>query len=138
MSGEYPCVYYDHEKCQKFSDNQYNIWCDHDNCEYRVLPDEVMLDELAVAKFNESVSKLREALVEAFQPIVEWAAELTTKLSVMFTTWHESCIFVVAYFWARDAHPEWVKILNRTKKKRTRKKYQDRILRAYLKNKEEV
>ena len=37
----------------------------------------------------------------------------------------------LAYNWAKSAHPEWVAILNRTKKRRTRKKYRDRIRRAY-------
>ena len=35
MSNKYPCIYYDNGKCQKFSDNQYNAWCDFDNCESR-------------------------------------------------------------------------------------------------------
>ena len=36
-----------------------------------------------------------------------------------------------AYIWVKIFHPEWVKIIKRTKKKRTRKKYVKRILRAY-------
>lgn len=36
-------------------------------------------------------------------------------------------------FWAERVHPEWVKIMRRTKKCRIRKKYADRIWRAYLK-----
>lgn len=38
-----------------------------------------------------------------------------------------------AYLWAKEIHPEWVAIMNRTKKKRIRKKYKDRILREYKK-----
>ena len=34
MSNKYPCVYYDHRKCQKFSDDQYTAWCDFDQCEF--------------------------------------------------------------------------------------------------------
>ena len=33
--------------------------------------------------------------------------------------------------WAETCRPEWVRIHDRTKKKRTRKKYRDRIMRAY-------
>lgn len=33
--------------------------------------------------------------------------------------------------WAKRQYPEWVAIMNRTKKRRVRKKYHDRILRAY-------
>jgi hypothetical protein len=40
---------------------------------------------------------------------------------------------VAAYKWAERVHPEWVKIMRRTKKCRIRKKYADRIWRAYLK-----
>lgn len=36
MSNKYPCVYYDNGKCQKFSDEKYNSWCDFDNCEHQV------------------------------------------------------------------------------------------------------
>ena len=27
MSLEYPCVYYDNEKCQKFTDDKFTSWC---------------------------------------------------------------------------------------------------------------
>ena len=39
--------------------------------------------------------------------------------------WHN------AYTWACEAHPKWVRIYHRTKKRRIAKKYRDRILRAY-------
>lgn len=48
----------------------------------------------------------------------------------------EAWTFILAYRWACVSRPEWVKILNRTKKGRTRKKYQDKILRAYQASKE--
>ena len=35
MSHKYPCVYYDNGKCQKFSDDHYNSWCDFDQCEFQ-------------------------------------------------------------------------------------------------------
>lgn len=34
--------------------------------------------------------------------------------------------------WCMESHPDWVHILRRTKKKRTRKKYHDRLRRAFL------
>lgn len=37
----------------------------------------------------------------------------------------------IAYTWAENTHPEWMKIHRRTKKKRIRKKYHDRIMRAF-------
>ena len=42
-----------------------------------------------------------------------------------------------AHIWAYRVHPEWVAILLRTKKGRTRKKYHDRILRSYAKEAKE-
>lgn len=41
-----------------------------------------------------------------------------------------------AFLWAKYTHPEWLKILNRTKKRRIKEKYRKRILREYLKQKE--
>lgn len=35
MSHKYPCIYYDNGKCQKFSDDHYNSWCDFDQCEFQ-------------------------------------------------------------------------------------------------------
>ena len=35
MSNKYPCIYYDNGKCQKFSDEKYNSWCDFDQCEHQ-------------------------------------------------------------------------------------------------------
>ena len=55
----------------------------------------------------------------------EFYSRLIEPLQVVLTEYN-------AYAWAKTAHPEWVGILNRTKKRRTRKKYRDRILRAYL------
>lgn len=38
---------------------------------------------------------------------------------------------MIAYTWAENTHPEWIKILRRTKKKRIRKKYHNRIMRGF-------
>lgn len=61
------------------------------------------------------------------------ASALAEVIAQVVNTWEALADweFVLAYVWAQQAHPKWVAILNRTKKKRTRKKYQDRILRAY-------
>lgn len=68
----------------------------------------------ALRDFAEATGKVIKALAEVLSSIVDTE-------------------FLVAYRWAKKAHPEWVAILNRTKKKRIRKKYQDRILREYKK-----
>lgn len=68
----------------------------------------------ALRNFGEAAGKVIKALVETLSSICDTE-------------------FLLAYRWAKEVHPEWVVILNRTKKKRIRKKYQDRILREYKK-----
>ena len=83
--------------------------------------------------------ELSEALTETIQPIIDAFAELYRRLVETMPTWCEALYemdggeWLSAYVWACKEHPKWVNILNRTKKSRTRKKYQDRILRAYQK-----
>ncbi len=75
--------------------------------------------ELAFAKIAAAVGQMAAILGEYLEQI---SAALR-----QYGSWE----FVLAYAWACEARPKWVKVLNRTKKGRTRKKYQDRILRAY-------
>lgn len=95
-------------------------------------------DELAVQQFQEAVVKLKAELLEAFKPVVEAARNMIEALCDVWSNFQgsEACTYILAYCWACGHRPEWVRILNRTKKGRTRKKYQDRILRAYLESKE--
>ena len=60
MSNKYPCIYYDNGKCQKFSDEKYNSWCDFDQCEHqtpsngdriRGMSDEELVDVLRSERF---------------------------------------------------------------------------------------
>lgn len=80
---------------------------------------------------------LRAALEPAFTQIAaavgQMAAALSENMATISAAWRQnpSWEFIIAYAWACEARPKWVRILNRTKKERTRKKYQDRILRAY-------
>jgi hypothetical protein len=86
---------------------------------------------------------LRAALEPAFTQIAaavgQMTAVLSESLSQISAAWQQnpSWEFVLAYAWACETQPKWVNILNRTKKDRTRKKYQDRILRAY-RNRDDV
>lgn len=36
MSKEYPCIYYDNMKCQKFSVDGFDSWCVREPCLYEV------------------------------------------------------------------------------------------------------
>ena len=93
------------------------------------------------AEWAAEMARLSEQLLQALDPI--WtqlsetfrqiAAALSENMATISAAWlqNPSWEFVIAYAWACEARPKWVRILNRTKKERTRKKYQDRILRAY-------
>lgn len=54
------------------------------------------------------------------KPLAKLYRELIEKLAATY------------YAWCMENHPDWVHILRRTKKKRTRKKYIDRLRRAFL------
>lgn len=77
------------------------------------------------------------AAVEAWHQLAEIVEEAVAIISrALCSTDLQTLVDVLlverlAIKWAETAHPEWVKILNRTKKRRTRKKYTDRILKAY-------
>lgn len=74
-----------------------------------------------VEKLTEALRNFGEAAGKAIKALAE------TLSSICDTE------FLCAYRWAKEVHPEWVVILNRTKKNRIIKKYQDRILREYKK-----
>lgn len=78
--------------------------------------------------------RLRDALIASVQPVAEamkeifqFVAELYIPYALANEEWEK------AYLWAIAHRPKWVRIYNRTKKRRTRKKYRDKILREYRK-----
>lgn len=81
----------------------------------------------ATMRVNVALKKMAESVGELFRAVADWVSAASALLTPLLTEsqWH------LAYNWAKSAHPEWVAILNRTKKRRTRKKYRDRIRRAY-------
>lgn len=85
----------------------------------------------AMVKLTELWTPLWDAIVESARAVGEAMAAAAEPLLGGLKHSPE-WVFILAYIWACDAHPKWVNVLNHTKKRRTRKKYQDRILRAYL------
>ena len=79
------------------------------------------LDE-ALRKLKEAAAETARAIGEALQKTFE---TITPVIKAILNG--ES----LAMLWASNTHPEWVAIYKRTKKARTRKKYRDRIMRAY-------
>lgn len=100
------------------------------------LSGKLTLDPGLLAKWNEAVVELGRALAEALRPAIEVFGEIARiaaeAVPAICDGLSNVSIWLCAYSWACEAHPEWVNILNRTKKRRTRKKYQDRIMRAYM------
>lgn len=94
---------------------------------------------------SEMLQRLREQCVEAAkimgQTCANLAAEITEKtipaLQALRAAFAPNAIaereWRMAQLWAYGARPEWMKIYNRTKKRRTRKKYRDKIVRVYRK-----
>jgi len=80
----------------------------------------------AIIRFGEAAKQAASAIAEMIRALADDMPQLLDVDSVC------------AYAWAQETHPQWVAILNRTKKKRTRKKYQDRIWREYMKSKKET
>ena len=76
---------------------------------------------------------LEPALTQIAAVVGQMATVLRENMAQISAAWQQdpSLEFVLAYAWACGAQPKWVNVLNHTKKDRTRKKYQDRILRAY-------
>lgn len=82
-----------------------------------------------------ALSELGKDLDVILQPVIEAWQKIWDEVKQVWDALVDctDLTFVRAYAWAAVQHPEWVRILNRTKKRRTRKKYQDRIMRAYQK-----
>lgn len=82
---------------------------------------------------KEAFEVMRTAATQAIRTMSEWVQACANEYySRVIGPMRDFCTWFAAYTWAETAHPEWVGILNRTKKRRTRKKYQDRIMRGYL------
>lgn len=82
-------------------------------------------------RIKETAVPAVESAVQALLQIVKNIAEsimevLPTAIEAVVTN-----VETIAFFWAEHNHPEWVRIYHRTKKKRIRKKYHDRIMRAF-------
>ena len=76
-----------------------------------------------------SLGEVLAALVEALGKEINKVLENLKSIGAAFNTLDlEWC---KALIWAEAEHPEWIRIYERTKKKRIRKKYRDKITRGY-------
>lgn len=70
-------------------------------------------------KVTESIKSVADSLTQFFDSFANWLGSIVPAVDLL------------AYYKAQKEHPEWVKRANRSKKKRIRKKYHDRIMREY-------
>ena len=83
---------------------------------------------MELEKVGDALKEVTEAYGRLFAEISKQVAAVAAgiaRLASEATRWH------VAYEWASETHPQWVKIMQRTKKRRVWKKYHNRILREY-------
>lgn len=80
---------------------------------------------------KEAREKITEGLLEVVRILEKYSNELISGISDAISVMIEQ--ESTAMIWAEENRPEWVKIYYRTKKARIRKKYHDRIMRAYMK-----
>lgn len=82
--------------------------------------------KLALDNLRATCAELGESLRRIAKTLVETIGSLGGDIA-------RAKLYSDAYTWALCSHPEWAKILNRTKKSRIREKYQKRIVREFLK-----
>lgn len=80
-------------------------------------------------RMTESLENVSDALCRFGEALVNWASAAVK--TFVESLGIENIVKAAAYTEAKKEHPEWVHKANYSKKKRTRKKYHDRIMRQY-------
>lgn len=75
------------------------------------------MDLLTYADFGKELGEVKQVLAECLEPLMEACTPVIKMVCGLYD--------------AAKENPRWVKIYNRTKKKRIRKKYAQKIWRAY-------
>ena len=81
--------------------------------------------------FAEKAYAVAETIRDAVELVSNYITDVWGKVHAMLSAIQEA---EIAIAWARSARPSWYAIYYRTKKKRIRKKYLDRIIREYRRN----
>ena len=80
-------------------------------------------------RVTESLENVSDSICRLGGALLNWA---TTAVKTFIETLDVDSIFMsAAYTKAKKEHPEWVHKANYSKKKRTRKKYHDKIMQQY-------
>lgn len=80
-------------------------------------------------RVTESLENVSDSICRLGEALLNWAT--ATVKTLVETLGADSIIMAAAYAKAKREHPEWVHKANYSKKKRTRKKYHDRIMQQY-------
>ena len=76
---------------------------------------------------------LINAIHQMSETLAEWTANLPVAASALLDYVEQLRKGELqAWVWAEKYHPEWCAVYNRTKKRRIKKKYKDRVMRAYV------
>lgn len=80
-------------------------------------------------KLNRGIALISEALIEILNPVIEAAKSYMSNLGNVINQLQTEELDAIS--WGRYERPTWYAIYCRTKKKRTRKKYRDKIIREH-------
>lgn len=84
--------------------------------------------DVDMRKLSADIRKASEYMAVAFQMATK---SFKTMVQVIAKYMRESVEWIKASSWAGVVHAKWLTIYHRTKKRRIKKKYRDRIMRAY-------
>lgn len=78
---------------------------------------------------TESLENALDAIARLGEALVNWVSAAVKTMAEALGA--DSIVMAAAYAQAKKKHPEWVHRAEYSKKKRIRKKYHDRIMKAY-------
>ena len=91
------------------------------------------IDE-AFQRFSDAANRSAQDISDMMFAFADAVAECIKSVMPTLTFLNDERF--LSHIWACGNKPEWVHIMNRTKRKRIKKKYADRILREYRMNKQ--
>lgn len=90
-----------------------------------------VLEPEQMERIKTAIAGIHDAIEAAFVAAADALRRLSANMVDALRSMGGGIEWLNAYTWACEAHPKWVRIYHRTKKRRIAKKYRDRILRAY-------
>ena len=72
MSREYPCVYYDEQKCKKFTEDGYTSWCVLGPCSHETPSNADRIRAMSDEELATDLLDMFEEICEDGVPCKEW------------------------------------------------------------------